>query len=571
MTSWILSGGSSSFSTQAEFPAGTIIAPGAYLLVGDESVVDSLGREPDVVDSLSLGNAGSNADAVRLEDCSGGVVDTVVYGPTDDNGAPIITDEWIDDLGQIPVGIAPKPTSGQSIGRVPDGADSNYSDVDFQLLNFVSPWEPNDLAPSCDGALDIKINELIPNPDSEETSADETFEWIELYNNSDSVVDLSGWSVQWGTSSYSNSYTVPQGNAVGPNEFFLIGGEGVSNPYPDVTVPDDGFSFGSGGSNADSVRLLHCGPGVSDTVIYGPSLEDGAADNEDEWVDDLGAIAVSIAPKPSAGASLSRRMDGVDSDDNGLDFYLSQFVSPGYPNPVVRCTEGNGDVKINELLPNPDGSDGGKEWIEFFNSGAEAVEMDGWRIEVFGSSWSEKYTFPTGTILNPSEFFLLAEEDVPAEFANGTASLSLGNASTGFDGVRLLDCPGELQDIVLYGKSGAAPSEEEDSVADELGGNSFVLFPDSGQSIGRFPDGSDSNDISADFQTNMEPTPGRENMSDQPVDEDTGTIDPSKGQGCSKSTSPNPASPVSKCSYIPIKESTIVVVSVFLIGLRRRQ
>ena len=31
---------------------------------------------------------------------------------------------------------------------------------------------------------------------------------------------------------------------------FLIGGEGVSNPYPDVVVPDDGFSFGSGGSNA---------------------------------------------------------------------------------------------------------------------------------------------------------------------------------------------------------------------------------------------------------------------------------------------------------------------------------
>ena len=82
----------------------------------------------------------------------------------------------------------------------------------------------------------------------------------------------------------------------------LIGGRGVSNPIPDVIVPaDNDLSFGSGGSNADAVRLLHCGPGVADTVIYGPSLEDGTGENTDEWLDDLGkALATSIAPKPES-------------------------------------------------------------------------------------------------------------------------------------------------------------------------------------------------------------------------------------------------------------------------------
>ena len=115
---------------------------------------------------------------LRLENCFGDVIDTVIYGDAL-NGS----DPWVDDLGNTPTILAPKPSSGQSIGRIPDGFDSDIGS-DFQSLNFISPWEPNDLQPTCDGAEFVKINEFIPNPDSEETSVDETFEWIELYNNS---------------------------------------------------------------------------------------------------------------------------------------------------------------------------------------------------------------------------------------------------------------------------------------------------------------------------------------------------------------------------------------------------
>ena len=86
-------------------------------------------------------------------------------------------------------------------------------------------------------------------------------------------------------------FTIPSGVSIDGESVLLIGGEGVSNPIPDVIVPaDNDLSFGSGGSNADAVRLLHRGPGVADTVIYGPTSDDGIAENTDGWTDDLGDV-----------------------------------------------------------------------------------------------------------------------------------------------------------------------------------------------------------------------------------------------------------------------------------------
>ena len=55
-----------------------------------------------------------------LENCFGGVVDTVIYGEVLNESDP-----WVDDLGNIPSVLTPKPKSGQSLGRVPDGFDSD--------------------------------------------------------------------------------------------------------------------------------------------------------------------------------------------------------------------------------------------------------------------------------------------------------------------------------------------------------------------------------------------------------------------------------------------------------------
>jgi hypothetical protein len=371
---------------------------------------------------------------------------------------------------------------------------------------------------------------------------------VELYNNSSVDVDLEGWSLQWGTSSYSDSFMIPEGSIIAANGYLLIGGESVSDA--DVIAPaDEDISMGAASSSGDALRLLHCGPGVSDTVIYGPTSEEGVAENTDEWEEDDGVISSSIAPKAVSGISISRRIDGVDTDISGEDFMLSVENTPGDTNPEVQCYEGSGLIKINEIFPNPDGSDSGSEWIELYNTGSEAIRLDSWTIESASSSWSTRFIFPPETTIEAGDFFLIGEELVPSEFADLTmdSTLSLGNASTGFDGVRIKDCPGDVVDTILYGKENAYASEEEILFVDDAGGESVTVFPDAGLSIGRFPNGGDSDDNSIDFQSNMEPTPRAANIENDIEVVDTGEIDiPQKG--CSRE--PSEDGGPSKCSYV---------------------
>ncbi len=307
---------------------------------------------------------------------------------------------------------------------------------------------------------------------------------------------------------------------------------------------------------------------MADTVIYGPSDDDGEAENTDEWEDDDGYIASSIAPKAVAGVSISRRKDGVDSNDSGADFMTSLQNTPGAANPEVECQAGAGTIKINEIFPNPDGSDSGSEWIELYNTGTEPVRLDSWSIETASSSWSSRYSFPPETTIEPQSFLLIGEELVPTDVADltTTSSLSLGNASTGFDGVRLKDCPGDTEDSILYGKQGAVPSLDEIEFFDDSGGQSFTIFPESGLSIGRFPDGEDSDDNGADFQSNMEPSPGLENIEKAGGDGESGTDVPTKGCGRGPSGDDGP----SKCSYVYGIPNAVWFSFLFVLYRRRK-
>jgi len=491
------------------------------------------------VGTFSLGNAGSNADGVRLVDCDGAPVDTVIYGETNEDG-------WVDDGGGTATSLAVDPASGASIGRIEDGVDTDLSWDDFDRFDAPTPGRSNTETLPCAGEDALLINEFLVDPDG----TDEGFEWVELVNIGGDSVSLDGWALQWGTSSYSKSFEFSSSASISPGQYLVIGGSGVSGA--DILADLD---MGNASSSGDALRLVHCGGGAADTVVYGP-------DNTDGWKDDAGIDASSIAPEPESGKSLARCLDGIDTDLSARDFVVASVSSLGAENPEctpIECHTGLGTIKINELLPDPSGTDSGREWVELYNSGSEAQRLDAWILEKATKDWSVAFTFPGGADIAPGAFLLVGATEVPADHI--ASSLTLGNGGTAPDGLRLLDCTEfpVVQDTVLWGDAGEDP---EDPLDDDLGDQSMAEMPGDDLTVGRFPDGVDSEDNSLDFSTNMNPTPGAPNEEGGTGTGGTGGT----GKGCSKTADGGP----SKCGVAtPMGGLEWLILA--LVGLRRRR
>ncbi|MDP6899257.1 MAG: lamin tail domain-containing protein [Candidatus Thalassarchaeaceae archaeon] len=98
----------------------------------------------------------------------------------------------------------------------------------------------------------------------------------------------------------------------------------------------------------------------------------------------------------------------------------------------ARSTTCTGSVCINELLPNPAGSDTGiypdGEWVELYNSGTQDVDLQGWTLEDAGgwvhvidaNSWVGFNNLASPYVLSAGDYAIIAE--------NEQGTLKLNNA-----------------------------------------------------------------------------------------------------------------------------------------------
>jgi len=95
------------------------------------------------------------------------------------------------------------------------------------------------------------------------------------------------------------------------------------------------------------------------------------------------------------------------------------------------------ELKITEILANPEGTDNGKEWIEIFNNGSKTVNLGNWQLDDTEGG-SKPFLIPDTVSIKPGEALALDTK---------TVKLSLGNQE---DEVRLFDFENNLVDQVSY-------------------------------------------------------------------------------------------------------------------------
>ncbi len=166
------------------------------------------------------------------------------------------------------------------------------------------------------------------------------------------------------------------------------------------------------------------------------------------------------------------------------------------------------DLVINEIDYDQPGSSDSSEFVEILNPGSSAVDLTGYRIEMVDGSGKEAYATYTGTgSLAAGKYLVIGDSAVlgAATLPSDTVKITLGSSGLqqGPDAVRIVRIADDkVMDAVQYegtptglGEGASAPTDPS-TAADK--------------SIGRCPNGSDSNDNGADFRV-MTATPGKTN------------------------------------------------------------
>jgi hypothetical protein len=206
------------------------------------------------------------------------------------------------------------------------------------------------------------------------------------------------------------------------------------------------------------------------------------------------------AGPPGPGLSSLDDLDGLACQDGAGTVDLA-YDGAGIAT-LTCATGGGGDaaMSVNELMTGVTDA-ATDEFVEIVNTGAAAADLSGWKLvyrSAAGTSDVVLATVPDGTSLAAGGFYLFGG----AGYVSGPAadqSYSTSIAATG-GGVGIRDADGNLVDSVGWGT--ATNAFVEGTVAAAPGTTEAP-----GTSIGRIPDGDDTNDNAADFVVDDSPTP----------------------------------------------------------------
>ena len=242
---------------------------------------------------------------------------------------------------KVPYPVAPDGTGHSLVMARPSygGNDPRAWAQSLRLGGSPGVAEPNTLP----AYRTVLINEYLAHTDPPDT------DFIELFNYGTAALNLAGCILSDDAST--NRFVIPAGISI-PAKGFAV-----------FTQDQLGFALNAAG---ESLFLRAPDGTVIDAVRF------DAQEN---------------------GVSSGRYPDGAP------EFYRLAGKTPGTANSRIR----NSVIVINELMYAPISGNSDDEYVELFNTGADALDLTGWRL-----NGGIAYTFPTNTTIPGGAYFVVA-------------------------------------------------------------------------------------------------------------------------------------------------------------------
>jgi gliding motility-associated-like protein len=262
-------------------------------------------------------------------------------------------------------------------------------------------------------------------------------DFIELYNPSNTSVDLTGWSVQYASATGTTWQTTPLSGSIPARGYFLIqeaagAGGTVNLPTPDVTgtIAMSGTTFKVILSNSTTALTgaNPTGSTVIDKIGVGPTANgfEGAAFTviTNTTSAERKAFSTSNAATMAVGGADEFNGNAFDSDANNTDFVIS---TPTPQNSTDVEPKAANHIVISEIYGGG-GNSGAtykNDFIELYNPTNADVNLSGWSVQ-YGAAGNTNWSTTALTgIIKAKGFYLIQE----AAGAGGTLNLPTPDAT----------------------------------------------------------------------------------------------------------------------------------------------
>ncbi len=383
LTGWIIdTGGTARFTIEN----GTILSAKSFLTFYSSDK------------NIALTNLGDHIQFIRPDTT---VQDDIVYTSSIEGHSYIRLDtgEYVDSASPTPntpnastPSVTPTPTPAVTPTPIPTPVPTLTPTP--SLLPSASPI-------SMPYSTEVHVSEFLPNPEGD----DSELEFVELHNTDAFDVDLSGWVIDTGPTS---RFSLASGTILGSDSYTVF----LSSGY-DISLSN----------SSDHIKFIRPDGVVQDDIVYSATKEghsynrSNAGTYEQSFAPTPGAanvISPSPTPSPKPASSTS-----PESEQEHMAYIFSSLLV------------------INEMLPNPKGSDEEYEFIEIKNMDTKTVRLAGWTLDDTAKSSGFHFTdesIGAGKIL---------------VFERKKTKISLNNDT---DTISLIDPNGKIISSVRYNK-----------------------------------------------------------------------------------------------------------------------